>query len=260
MSIVEYSPDGQQFALNEPMSMFAKQVMCDVGKRMRRIVDIKATKNRQKSTPGIEKVFSEYYKNLIQAMANEFGKKVSINVRNVKYSYKIFCGYNTVGHGGNPLLKHIVHRYAKNRYYGVEIKGKAPNELMAMLMSVCDEMSDLFPSRDCGYGLWALPIVHLVNYHIMAYTDLPPVRVGRTRADDDPLVEVRDNDTWIATAGETDHPTFPDNKPIAAEERDDVRDRLKKFIDSWTPIIPASQPDEELIGDEDAAAAACDTI
>ena len=35
---------------------------------------------------------------------------------------------------------------------------------------------------------------------------------------------------------------------------------MKKFIDNWTPIIPASLPDEEVIEDEDAAAAACDTI
>ena len=74
------------------------------------------------------------------------------------------------------------------------------------------------------------------------------------------LCEVRDNDTWTTKAEETDHPTFSDNKPVAAEERDDVRDRLKKFIDNWKPIIPASLPDEELIGDKDAAAAACDTI
>ena len=55
MSIVEYSPDGQQFALNEPMSMFAKQIMCDVEKRMRQLVNIKAIKNRQKSAPEIKK-------------------------------------------------------------------------------------------------------------------------------------------------------------------------------------------------------------
>ena len=49
---------------------------------------------------------------------------------------------------------------------------------------------------------------------------------------DSVVIEVRDNDTWTAKAKETDHPTFPDNKPVAAEERDDVRDRLKKFIDN----------------------------
>ena len=142
-------------------------------------------------------------------MTNEFGKRVSINVRNVNYSYKIFCGYNTVEHAGNSLLKHIVHRYAVNRYDEVEIKTKASNELMIMIMTICDKMSDIYSSRDCGYEMWALLIVHLTNYHIMAYTDLPPVRVGRTRADDDPLVEVRDNDTWTAKAEETDHPMFP---------------------------------------------------
>ena len=128
-------------------------------------------------------------------MINEFEKRVSINVRNVNYSYKIFCEYNTVEHEGNSLLKHIVHRYAKNQYYEVEIKKKALNELMIMIMIICDEMSDIYLSKDCEYELWALLIVHLTNYHIMTYTDLPSVRVERTRADDDPLVAVRDNDT-----------------------------------------------------------------
>ena len=94
----------------------------------------------------------------------------------------------------------------------------------------------------------------------MTYTDLPSVRVERTRAEDDPLVQARDDDPWITTAAKTDHSTFSDNKPVVAEEHDDVRDQLKKLIDNFVAIISVSQPNEELIKNKNAAAAACNTI
>ena len=91
--------------------------------------------------------------------------------------------------------------------------------------------------------------------------DLPPVRVGRTCDQDDPLVKDHDKDTWIALAKETGHPTYADEKPVAAEGRNDVRDQLKTFIDNFQPVFSVNaEPDKEVIKDMKATAAACDSV
>ena len=70
-------------------------------------------------------------------------------------------------------IRHIIYEYAKNCYYGLPIEAKLLHELMCMCISICNELSNIFPKQ--GLQFWVLGTVHVINYHIMAYTNLPPV-------------------------------------------------------------------------------------
>ena len=49
-------------------------------------------------------------------------------------------------------------------------------------------------------GSWTFPLVHVINDHIVHYTDLPIVRIGFDRSEDKPLKVLCDNDTAVVEA------------------------------------------------------------
>ena len=118
-----------------------------------------------------------------------------------------------------------------------------------MLKAIFIELNRLFPEKFNKSGSWTLSLVHVINDHIIHYTDLPVVRVEFDLAKNKPLKISRNNDTEVVNAkdvfieGVNNLPEFLDNQKnvpqlpkteeVCIEKRASVRDRLYNYIKNF---------------------------
>ena len=140
-----------------------------------------------------------------------------------------------------------------------------------MLEAISIELNRLFPGKYNKSGPWTLPLVHVINDHIIHYTDLPVVRVGFDLAQDKPLKVSRNNDTEVVDAkdvfieGVDNLPEFLDNQKnvpqlpetgeVCIEKRASVRDRLYNYIKNFKDYayVGVIETDELVIEEVDEA-------
>lgn len=110
---------------------------------------------------------------------NDLGKKLRFtdSNRNARQGYNFFRAYNTNGHEGNLVAKHITFRFCRYRSQGTVCIRVPMDELKTMYLAISDELNHLFSSNKCQAESWLLPIVYMMNYHLRYYTKLPPVAV-----------------------------------------------------------------------------------
>ena len=122
-----------------------------------------------------------------------------------------------------------------------------------------------------GVGSWTLPLVHVINDHIVHYTDLPVVRIGFDFDKDKPLKEFRNNDTEVVQAenvfiegvnnlteflvNQKNVPQIPETGEVCIEKRDSVRDRLYNYIKNFKDYayVGVIETDELVIEEVDEA-------
>ena len=111
-----------------------------------------------------------------------------------------------------------------------------------------EELNHQYHKSKVAPGLWLLPIIHVINYHIRYYTKLPPVAIHRIKAEDTKTyLPIREANTQRVQCPKT-------GVMVSREGRADVRELLKEHIKGAAPTIAMAAkqlfPESELDGDE----------
>ena len=149
----------------------------------------------------------------------------------------MFRGFNTNGHDGNPYLKHILKRYCEMRSKGYP--GEL-SEVKVMMQAISDEMNFQYPHNKQIPGMWMLPLLHVMNYHIRYYTKLPPLNLHKNFKEDKEIMKPnrkKYNDIFN-NHGQT----------MSRDSREEVRTLMEEYVADFDPVL--SEPGTRLFTDE----------
>lgn len=226
------TPVGDAIKLNEPNNLYAKQCLALIVHNMRDRL------NNGPNTPGINRVGERDSCNLIMEEEairlmnlGNYGTE-DITQRRLTVFWRVMCGFNSDG-DGNAVLDQILVNFCRVRLGDI---AKNCDELGAAVWAVKIYYDSItVDSADTGSGLWTLPVVHLLNFH-MIHRGMTPIAFHQIGDTDD---EVAINER--AAHSDLIHVV---GTPAKVEKRENVRNEMLTFLNDRMNVIIEIPEDE----------------